>query len=390
MDATPLIEATGGVARYTWELARALGSGADVSGGVHKAGVHECDEVWLVSDQDVKETDSALSPHVHWGRPPANFLERRWWSVGLPRELRRLKADVFHGTDFAIPYRSPCAAVMTIHDLSPWKQKEKSRGEVEWQPDAEQVRKRMPRMLRANPRAMVITPSEAVRREVIEHVSLPGELVQAVPLAAGEIFRPPDHKAAQKRVTPNPYIVFVGTLEPRKNVAGLIEAWREARRGSGGRLDLVLAGRVRRDFRAPEPEPGLHLLGAVPDEDLPGLYGNAVAVAYPSFYEGFGLPVLEAMACGALVVTSRDPAICEVTGVGKVRDRSAAIHVDVHERGALAKALTEVARNSDSFAGMRERALARAGKFSWARTARETRDVYLEAMELRAGAGLGE
>ncbi len=156
LDATPLIEPTGGVARYTWELAPAL--------------ANEGDEVWLVSDQPVQAPDVGDLSGVQWGRPPGNFLERRWWSVGLSRELRRLQAEVFHGTDFAIPYRSPCAAVMTIHDLSPWKKGKN--GKNAWQPDAGQVRKRTPRMLRANPRAMVITPSEAVRREVIEHFVL--------------------------------------------------------------------------------------------------------------------------------------------------------------------------------------------------------------------------
>ncbi len=157
---------------------------------------------------------------------------------------------------------------------------------------------------------------------------------------------------------------------------------------AGGELDLVLAGRVRRDFRAPDPARGLHLLGAVPDADLPGLYANAVAVAYPSFYEGFGLPVLEAMACGALVVTSRDPAICEITGAAgpDATSPGAAIHVEVNESGALARTLLEVARNPGTFAAVRARALKRAREFSWQRTAIETREVYRQAMALRAGA----
>ena len=95
--------------------------------------------------------------------------------------------------------------------------------------------------------------------------------------------------------------------------------------------DLVLAGRARADFPAPTAEPGLRVLGAVPDAELPGLYSGALAVVYPSLYEGFGLPVLEAMQCGAVVITSRDPAIVEVTGGETIPvggDGPAAIHVD--------------------------------------------------------------
>jgi glycosyltransferase involved in cell wall biosynthesis len=107
----------------------------------------------------------------------------------------------------------------------------------------------------------------------------------------------------------------------------------------------------------------------VPDGDLAGLYSGALASVYPSLYEGFGLPVLEAMQCGAVVVTSRDPAIQEIS-------MDAAIHVDAADTKALAEALAAIARAPESFAGLRERALARSRDFTWARTARRTREVY--------------
>ena len=102
----------------------------------------------------------------------------------------------------------------------------------------------------------------------------------------------------------------MGTLEPRKNLATLVEAWREVRREH--EVDLVMAGRRRADAPPISPEPGLRLLGEVPDEQLPALYSGALALVYPSFYEGFGLPVLEAMQCGAAVIASR--AVAEVAG----------------------------------------------------------------------------
>ncbi len=164
-----------------------------------------------------------------------------------------------------------------------------------------------------------------------------------------------------------PYFLFVGTLEPRKNVSGLIEAWREVRKIR--RVDLVLAGRVRNGYAAPAPEEGLHLSGAVPEADLPALYSGALAVVYPSLYEGFGLPVLEAMQCGALVITSRDPAIMEFAA-------DAALHVDSGDARALAQALTAAIAAPESLSSLRDRALERARQFSWQRTAERTREVY--------------
>ncbi len=201
---------------------------------------------------------------------------------------------------------------------------------------------------------MIITYSEAVKRAAISRFGLDSARVAAVPLAASSHFRPVDAPPAAR-----PYFLFVGTLEPRKNIHRLIEAWKEVRKTQ--EIDLVLAGRVREGFSVPD-EPGLRVLGAVPEQDLPALYSSAAASVYPSLYEGFGLPVLEAMQCGATVITSNDPAIQEVSG-------GAAIHVDATDVRALAEAMR--ARPS-----RREESLKRAEQFSWATTARKTREVY--------------
>jgi glycosyltransferase involved in cell wall biosynthesis len=212
---------------------------------------------------------------------------------------------------------------------------------------------------------MIITPSEAIRKAAIQRFHLMPDRVAAVPLAASLQFRPITVAPAAM-----PYFLFVGTLEPRKNIACLLEAWREVRKTRN--IEMVLAGRARADFRAPEPEPGLRVLGAVPEEDLPRLYSGALAVVYPSLYEGFGLPVLEAMQCGAVVITSRDPAITEVAG-------GAAVQVDGSDSRGLVAALGAVADAPSSFAQVRERALERAAQFSWRTTAERTREVYDEA-----------
>jgi glycosyltransferase involved in cell wall biosynthesis len=277
--------------------------------------------------------------------------------------MRRLGAEVFHGTDFSVPYSKRIPAVMTLHDLSPWM-------DPAWQPDARRVRRRTPWLLRGGFATMVITPSEAVRRAAIKRFRLDPERVVAVPLAAAESCRPVAAPPPER-----PYFLFVGTLEPRKNIARLIDAWHEVRKRYD--VDLVLAGRVRSDFVAPSVEPGLRLLGAVAEEELAPLYSGATAVLYPSLYEGFGLPVLEAMQCGAVVITSRDPAITEVA-------EGASVQVDALDTKALAAAMDSVARAPENFFDLRAHAIRRAAEFSWERTARKTREVYASAIRLHA------
>ena len=332
LDATPLTVPTGGVKRYTAELAQALA--ANYTG----------DEYWLLSDQQF-DMPAHTPANLHKGDGPRTAAERRWWLWGLEREMMRRGVEVFHGTDFSVPYIPRRPSVMTVHDLSPWLFKEGSF----------RVRRRVPVLLRARIPTMIITPSDAIRRAAISRFGLDGERVVAVPLAASSHFRPLETAPPER-----PYFLFVGTLEPRKNVARLIEAWREVRKSQD--VDLVLAGRARNGFPAPAPEPGLRVLGAVEEESLPALYSGAVACVYPSLYEGFGLPVLEAMQCGTTVIASRDPAILEVSG-------GAAIHVEATDVRALAEAML-------AHPERREESLKRAAQFSWPVTAQKTREVY--------------
>jgi glycosyltransferase involved in cell wall biosynthesis len=348
LDASPLTVSTGGVGRYTLELALAL------------AAEYPNDQYWLLSDQAFT-APHAPPPNLHTGDGPQNQAERKWWLWGLEREMRRRGVSLFHGTDYSVPYVPLRPSVMTLHDLSPWM-------DPTWQPDAGRVRRRTPRLLRMGLATVIITPTEAVRRAAIERFKLQPDRVVSVPLAASELFRP---VVADAMVAP--YLLFVGTREPRKNIARLLEAWRDVRRTSP--IDLVLAGRARADSPALPEEPGLRVLGEVPDADLPALYSGALACVYPSLYEGFGLPVLEGMQCGALVITSRDPAILEVS-------HGAALHVDASDTSALAEAMRAVAAEPGKFAHLRERAVSRASEFTWRETARRTREVYDAAARL--------
>jgi glycosyltransferase involved in cell wall biosynthesis len=208
---------------------------------------------------------------------------------------------------------------------------------------------------------MVLTVSELVRKQAMERFRLRADRVVAVPLAAPSRFRPTEAPPPQK-----PYFLFVGALEPRKNVPLLVEAWRQVRRNHD--IDLVLVGRRREDFTALAEEPGLQLAGELPDSALSALYSGALAFVYPSAYEGFGLPILEAMQCGACVIASH--AVAEAGG-------DAAVYSDSVEE--LVDAMNAAAADSAWVSEHRARSRARAALFSWDRTARETYEVYREA-----------
>lgn len=271
--------------------------------------------------------------------------------------MRRAHSQVFHGTNFEVPYLNARPSVLTLHDLSPWR-------DAAWHTGAERVRRRAPWLLRLGIATMVITPSEAIRREAIRSFGLAPERVAATPLGPPRT-SPPPAAAPPGRA----FFLFVGTLEPRKNIPLLIEAWRAVRFHCD--VDLVLAGRLRADAPAIASEPGLDFRGEVTDGELLDLYRDATAFIYPSHYEGFGLPVLEAMHCGAPVITSSDPALVEVSGDAGIRADT------VQELAAAMRALFE----SPAFrADRRNESRRRAAGFSWAAAARQTRAVYLEAI----------
>jgi glycosyltransferase involved in cell wall biosynthesis len=341
IEAGPLALTSGGLSRYTTELSLAL------------ARTFPDDDYFLVSDQAFQMP--ALAPaNLKRGGGPRNALERRWWLWGIARELDRLHADLIHGPDFSVPYLAKRPSVLTLHDLSPWM-------DERWHHAARRVKSRTPVLLDFGVATMIVTPSEAVRRQAIARFRLRPDRVVAIPEAAAQFFHPVPARPVQR-----PYFLFVGTLEPRKNLPALLEAWQAVRRRH--EIDLVVVGRARADAPALPVQPGLRILGEVPDSALPELYSGALAMVYPSLYEGFGLPVLEAMQCGACVIASR--AVDEVAG-------DAAVYVDGAEE--MTRAMAQAAESPDFVAARRALSLARAREFSWARAARMTREVYEEA-----------
>ncbi|MBZ5574935.1 MAG: glycosyltransferase family 4 protein [Acidobacteriia bacterium] len=340
LEAASLSLSSGGLARYTAELSLAL------------ARCFPDDAFFLASDQPFA-LPLECPPNLQRGGGPRNAAERRWWLWGLNREARRLRADLIHGPDFAVPYLRSSPSVLSLHDLSPWM-------DPRWHHAAQRVRWRTPVLLGLGIATMVVTHSETVRKQAIERFRLSPARIVAIPPAAPSWLQP-------VRTAPSrPYFLSVGTLEPRKNLPALVEAWREVRRTHD--IDLVLAGRRRADAPPLPEEPGLILAGEVPDQQLAGLYSGALAVVNPSFYEGFGLPALEAMQCGACVIASR--ALWEAGG-------DAAVYAEGPAQ--LVRAMRQAADDPEWLAARRAASLARAREFSWDRTAGLTYQVYEEA-----------
>jgi glycosyltransferase involved in cell wall biosynthesis len=333
-----------------------------------------------------------LAPEEQWilyvDRPPGPALvgaevrclpwpQRLIWSLWhAPSDLRRRPVDVFHGvTGFELPRRGPWALVTTVHDLVPLRLPALVPARHRWA-----VRCLLGGALRRAHR--VIAVSETTRAELLARYGLPPARVVVVPEAAAPHFAPPPPPtlaAARTRYhLDRPYVLFVGFLEPKKNLGVLLEAVARLRRtGAWGETELVVVGAPG---WGPDPARHAHALGLdgtvrfvgpVPDGDLPALYGGALAFAFPSLWEGFGLPALEAMAAGAPVIASNRGALPEVTA-------GAALLVDPTP-GPLAEGIERLLAEPTLRERLRLAGLTRAAQFSWERTARETLAVYRAA-----------
>jgi glycosyltransferase involved in cell wall biosynthesis len=371
LDAIPLTEPKAGIGHYTFELAREL------------ARLSPADDFELVAP-DRFEIDEGETPaagpraNLRSVRARSTGVRLRWWSMGLPLYVRENRLSLFHGTNYNVPVWAGCPTVVTVHDLSPLLHPATHREEL-----VRRARARLPVMTRVSTR--VIADSESVRREVCEHLGVEPEKVTAVPLAPRRAFRRVGRDAAGEALrrlgVEDDFILFVGTVEPRKNLLTLVRAYVELVRETELRPQLVIAGQKGwlndELFRLIEREglgSRLVLTGYVSDEDLRALYSTCGVSVYPSLYEGFGLPPLEAMSCGAPVVASRIPPLEETLGGGAAR---LVAPTDARE---LARALAELLRDAGARLSLAEAGLARAARYTWERTAQLTRAVYDEAL----------
>ena len=295
--------------------------------------------------------------------------------VTLVRELRRRPVDLLH-VQYTAPPFTPCPVVATIHDLSfehlPATFKRRS-----WM----QLRLTVRRTAREA--AHLIVPSEYTRRDICETYGIPPARVSVVPLAAASCYAPVADAKEIERVRniygiSGDYILAVGSIQPRKNLARLIEAYADLRRQRPhDKLPrLVLVGKrawlyeeTLRAVAACGIAAQTIFTGYVPESDLPALYTGALCFVYPSYFEGFGLPPLEAMSCGTPVITGDRTSLPEVVG-------DAGLLVNPFDTQALAQALARLLDDESLRATLGDRGLRRAAQFNWRDNARQTLAVY--------------
>ncbi len=295
----------------------------------------------------------------------------------MPWALRAQQFDVVHDTYHYAPFLAPTSyeRVVTIHDLVPLVMPQTCACSVQ-----SQVTHRTLVRLVAKRAAHIIADSDCTRRDVIEHYGVSPDRVSTVYLAASDAFRPVEdpnqlQNVREKFELPERFILYVGTLEPRKNLVRLIGAYRRAM-PSLGDVPLLIGGGLGwkyEEILGAAKDPCLagrvRLLGRIPDEDLPALYSLATVFVFPSLYEGFGLPVVEAMACGCPVITSRTSSLPEVAG-------DAAVLVDPLDEDEIARAMVDVVSQEGLRRALSNKGLAQAAQFSWRRCAQETLEVY--------------
>jgi glycosyltransferase involved in cell wall biosynthesis len=331
-----------------------------------------------VTRREAQERFEGRWPHVRVRRTlPHTPLVRIPFT--LSAELRRRPVDLLH-VQYTAPPFAPCPVVATVHDLS-----------FEHLPETFKRRSRMQLRLTvrrtARQAAHVIAPSEHTRRDLLHTYGLDPARVSVVPLAASPRFRPVEDKGELEEVRrrygiAGEYVLAVGSIQPRKNLTRLVRAYSDLRRvrGRSNLPQLVLAGKrawlYGETLRAIEAEgvsDSIVLTGYVRESDLPALYSGALCFVYPSFFEGFGLPPLEAMSCGAAVVAGDRTSLPEVVG-------DAGLLIDPFDARALAHALGRLIDDPDLRAELRRRGLSRARLFDWRETARMTLQVYRRVM----------
>ena len=333
------------------------------------------DEWIVVSNQplslsDPLPTDGRLDARggIPWRIP--------WIQLTAPRLLRQLDPDVAHFTNSICPLRSAVPTVLTIHDMS-----------LELFPRLHPRRRRLTRWLvrRCARRAQaVIAVSESSRRNICAILGVPSRQVVVVREAAAPAFRPIDDRETLRQVRsrynfPERFLLHVGTIEPRKNLVSLVQAFSRVLEGENSELGLVLAGKwgwgirqVRERIETLGLRSVVRLPGYVEFADLPALYSLALATLYPSLHEGFGLPVVEAMA-STTVITSANSSLIEVAG-------EAALMLDGPDPTAIAAALRRLLDSQDLREELAGRSIENARRFSWSRAAAETRQVYEDVL----------
>lgn len=374
-DGTTLRPGRTGVGYYTEHLLH------------HIAAEAATDDVVVVSNRPLDLT-RPLPAHIRVEGANWRMPRLAWMHTVAPRLLRRVQPDVVHFTNGMLPLVTPAPAVVTIHDMS-----------LVLYPQHHPVRRVLlnrPFMDHAARRAdAIITVSQTARREIVRHYGIDAQRVHVVTEAAAPAFRPITDVAwldavRRRYALAERFILYVGTIEPRKNLRRLLEGF--ARRHRSGDLPHQLVcvgpyGWLCRDLEELIERLGIEhqvrFTGYVPFADLAAIYNLAETFVFPSLYEGFGLPVIEAMACGTPVITGRVSSLVEVGG-------EAVEQVESLDAECLGDAMARLAHNRERRERMSALGLARSAQFSWQRAARDTLAVYRWAAQRACGPAQGE
>jgi len=352
-----------GIGRYISNLARALNEQLEPDEKLILLSDPSRPSTWTLpaSQENVKNIETNVSPFS---------LQQQW---RIPKILKEQGADLYHSPYYLMPYFSRLPTVVTIHDLIPQLFPEyfssKTRILSSW---LKQVA-----MKRAD---MIVTDSEATQLDVLQRYGYPPRKVTAVPLAADGRFQP-QSEAEIRRIKqtyrlPDVYLLYLGINKPHKNLPLLVQAYSNIATRHESAPPLIIAGVW--DNRYPEAKHlaaqspvnnKFHFLGPIPHDDLAALYTGALFFIFPSLYEGFGLPVIEAMACGTAVICAKSSSLIEVTA-------DAALTFNPHQPAEL---MAQIELFLDRPALIKEyegRGLQQAQTFSWQKTAAATLDCY--------------
>lgn len=343
----------------------------------HLASMAPDDEFVVVSNRRPVPSHP-LPEHVQVVHPAKSMMRLAWMQTVAPSVLREIGADVAHFTNGLMPLATGVPTVITIHDMS-----------LTLYPECHPTRRRLVKRpfmrLAAMRAAAIITPSASAKADLVRLYGVPQDRVHVVHEAAAPEFQPVTDAATladvrQRHALPDRFVLYVGAIEPRKNLPRLLDAF--AQRYHSGDLTCPLVcvgpyGWLSTDIGARIESLGIakavHFTGYVPFADLPAIYSLAEMFVFPSLYEGFGLPVVEAMACGTPTIIGRTSSLTEIGG-------SAVSIVDPLDTTALGDAMVTLAHDRDRRRELSEAGLARAREFSWDRAARETLAVYRAAV----------
>jgi alpha-1,3-rhamnosyl/mannosyltransferase len=300
------------------------------------------------------------------------FSVQQQWHI--PSTLQRIGASIYHSPYYLMPYRPGIPTVLTVYDLIPLQFPQHVSARV-------RLVFRLSMILALKAANQVIAISDSTRRDFIRYFPQSQEKIQVIPLAAEGKFHPPSKeeiRRVRKRFSlPDKYVLYLGINKPHKNLVNLVKAWVQIVDDFPTNSEkLVIAGAW--DDRYPEAKllasdlnlkQDILFLGSIAEEDLPGIYGGARLFVFPSLYEGFGLPVLEALACGTPVACSRVSSLPEVAG-------DAAVYFDPNDPDNIAEVLIYSLENKDFIDELKFRGKEQTAKYSWQRTAQLTGQVY--------------